>query len=52
MADWRTVWREAEDDDMDRQLDRPEIIRDIVMGRISYVGDKFFTKEMKRKVKV
>ena len=51
MADLRTVWREAEDADMDRQLDRPEIIRDIVMGRIPYMGDKFVTKEMKSKIK-
>ena len=28
MADLWTVWRETEDDDMDRQLDQPEIISD------------------------
>ena len=34
MADLRTVWREAEDDDLDRQLDGPEIIRDIMKDPI------------------
>ena len=32
MADLKTLWREAEEDDMERQLDRPEIVRDVVMG--------------------
>ena len=36
---------------MERQLDRPEIIRDIVMGRIPYMADDFYTKEGKKRVK-
>jgi len=51
MAELKTLWREAEEDDMERQLDRPEIIRDIVMGRIPYIADEFYTKEGKKRVK-
>ena len=51
MAELKTLWREAEEDDMERQLDRPEIIRDIVMGRIPYIADDFYTKEGKKRVK-
>ena len=51
MADLKTLWREAEEDDMERQLDRPEIVRDIVMGRIPYMADDFYTKEGKKRVK-
>ena len=51
MAELKTLWREAEEDDMERQLDRAEIIRDIVMGRIPYIADEFYTKEGKKRVK-
>ena len=51
MAELKTLWREAEEDDMERQLDRPEIVRDIVMGRIPYMADDFYTKEGKKRVK-
>ena len=51
MAELKTLWREAEEDDMERQLDRPEIIRDIVMGRIPYIADDFYSKEGKKRVK-
>ena len=51
MAELKTLWREAEEDDMERQLDRPEIVRDIVMGRIPYMADNFYTKEGKKRVK-
>ena len=36
---------------MERQLDMPEIVRDIVMGRIPYMADDFYTKEGKKRVK-
>ena len=38
---------EAEGDNMGEQLDRPDIIRDIIKARIPYIQDSFFEKETK-----
>ena len=41
---------EAEGDNIEEQLDRPDIVRDIIGCRISYLKDSFFVKETKMSI--
>ena len=42
---------EAEGDNIEEQLDRPNIVRDIIGCRIPYLKDSFFEKETKMSIK-
>ena len=42
---------EAEGDNMGEQLNRPDIVQDIIKSRIPYLQDSFFKKETKIAIK-
>ena len=51
ITDLKALKLEAEGDNIEDQLDRPDIVQDIIASRISYLKDSFFEKETKLSLK-
>ena len=51
LADMRAIFHEARMDGMDTHLDRGDVIRQIVMGKIPFASEEFYKKESKKEKK-
>ena len=51
LADMKPIFHEARMDGMDSHLDKGDIVRQIIMGKIPYASEEFYKKESKKRRK-
>ena len=51
LADMKAIFHEARMDSMDSHLNRGDIVRQIIMGKIPYASEEFYRKESKKRRK-